>query len=92
MNVRRTAVLGRVCCGHETRRVLLTLRRWSKLTGTATKKKKEKEAPPPPVRADPERKRRDRDPSPDKGGGGGSATGGSDLLLQMWQATLKQLA
>ena len=61
---------------------------------------KKKRNAPVPVRADPERKRRDRreDPGPDGGEGGGSASsskdgsGSGNLLLQMWQATLKELS
>ena len=55
------------------------------------------EMPPPVDRADPERKKRDRqDPEDPNGPGGYGSSGGkqqtaSSLLLQMWQATLREL-
>jgi hypothetical protein len=53
-------------------------------------KPKKKQRSPVPVRCDPERSRRDKDhqdPDPDTGAG----SSGSNLLLQMWQTTLKEL-
>ena len=52
-----------------------------------------KQTPPAPIRSDPERKKRDGPGGPDKGPGSGpsSASGSSTLLVEMWQATLREL-
>ena len=57
---------------------------------------KKKTASPAPVRADPERLRRDKDPNNGGGADGGASAGSKSsgsrsLLLQMWEATLKEL-
>ena len=61
--------------------------------------KTKKQKAPPPIRSDPEMKRRDQGPGPGRDGSGGgpdsATTSGSSkdkpLLLQMWQATLREL-
>lgn len=57
-----------------------------------SKKKKQWQTPPAPVRSDPERKKRDG-PGPDKGPGPGPSgqSSGSTLLLEMRQATVREL-
>lgn len=66
-------------------------------TGPAELNSAPRQTRPPPIRSDPERKKRDGPgpgPGPDKGpGGSGSsaAGGGSTLLVQMWEATLREL-
>ena len=76
--------------------------RWSKLLwdtnqsgpedDTLPNKPTQKRATPAPVRSDPERLRRDKDdkgdPDPDTGAG---SSGSNNLLLQLWQTTLKEL-
>ena len=56
----------------------------------------QKKEAPVPVRCDPERSRRDKDDQgdrgdPDTGAGSSGSSGNSNLLLQMWQTTLKEL-
>ena len=58
-------------------------------------KNKMRPGPPPVVRADPHRRQwKDQDPDPEGGSGSTSSSkdGGGNLLLQMWQATLKELS
>ena len=53
----------------------------------------QKKEAPVPVRCDPERSRRDKDDQGDHDpdtGAGSSGSSGSNLLLQMWQTTLKE--
>lgn len=51
------------------------------------------ESSPPPVRADPERKRRDFDKGPGpSGSGGGGTSSSSSTLVQLWQATVRELS
>ena len=68
---------------------------WEKgITGPGSPNDKKRQTAPPPIRADPEKDkkgRRDQGPDKDPEGGSSASSGKSSLLVEMWQATLREL-